>query len=975
MANFYRTIGLAACLSILPAGAIWAQSSTPLYISKQTGEKSKFNGSNSKTTDKFESGSVKIKKTGPINYTVTPNELSIGPEQTKTWQGEVSPETHGAPPAGKSANANISGDYKVTYSRPAGTGSGGTVKSTYSCGSGGGGCEFHGNSGGTHEIVEKTGTESIDFTVYSIKVTLPDTICLSSSAGTSAQGVVNAVSFPGSGGSFAWKSLSNDITITNGNTQAATLTLSDTTKTGQVEVKFTIEGVSYKTTAFVKYCSCNCKPITTGATFGPIAATFNTPPTSTAPDGNGMCQYDATNAAFTLNMNGIVNKSFSVTNAKISFKKNCKTGDVSDATFTWEGEQELGEIKYIGASAKALSLTVSADGNLTGFVTLNAKLLEDKDLTKKGIMILRKGINGDFKFNFSGGNNFDGSFDFLGVQSINIDIVKAGETIGQFKDGSLESDGTLNGTLVAVGGAKYQTNAFTVTMNDLSLGFSLGMNNGFKLKDGSGGVTVSNMKGITGTGTLTLAYNQGNCSAELSASDMSAFTMTLQELNLTVNFTTDFDMVEFDGNLKAKHNKFDAAIEVMKFNVKNGELKKFQAKGKVKYNAFTFELVNSAYEPVKLEISAKVELAVTGNVKLEVDKFTIDENGTITVGKIAGEFKKTPVELSFAASFETSRFKGEFNAQFTTIGLDGKIDIGAEPEYNFAYLAITAKTEIPLGPSGLKLTKIGGQGGFNYELPSTPKQGNYVLGLKLGVADVAGICEVIGEPIVQLGNNTVVMTLKGTVNVLKNNTFFSGNVDVNYRMPAQTIDGSVETIINVPGSGVIFKSDNLKIGFNIGDNKWSASGSNMGGKMFSLVTLSNGNININGSLSSPTQLTGSMGGRATAELEQTVGMDLYAIAISGTMQVKMNSDINANINQSGLNGNFGVNVKGSGTLNYSSWVASGSMTVTGNCDGQAGYNNGTASLSGVMSVTFPYALWTPWDGWIDTFSMGINIAI
>jgi hypothetical protein len=590
-------------------------------------------------------------------------------------------------------------------------------------------------------------------------------------------------------------------------------------------------------------------------------------------------------------------------------------------------------------------------------------------------MMLRKGVNGDFKFNFSGGNTFDGSFDFLGVKDINIDIVKATKTIGQFKDGSLQSDGTLDGTLVAVGGAKYTSNAFTVTMNDLSLGFSIGLVNGFALKSGSGGVTVSDMKGITGTGTLKLAFDNGNCSAELSASDMTAFTMTLEELNLTVNFNTDFDMVEFDGNLKAKHNKFDVAIEVMQFNIKDGELKKFQAKGKVKYNAFTFELINSSYAPVKLEISAKVELAVTGSVKLEVDKFTIDQDGTITVGKIAGEFKKTPVELSFSASFETSRFKGTFNATFATVGLEGKIDVGAEQTYNFAYLELTAKTEIPLGPSGLKLTKIGGQGGFNYKLPDIPEEGNYVLGLTIGVADVAGFCEVAGNPIVQLGNTTVVLTLNGTINILKNNTFFTGKMNVNYKMPAQTIDGSVETDIKVPGSGVVFKSDNLKINFNIGDNKWSANGSDMGGKVFSLITLSQGNISINGSLSSPTSLSGSLGGLASAELQQSVSADLYAISFTGTMKVVMNSNINANLNENGLSGNFGVNVKGDGTLNYDTWVGGGSMTVTGNCDGQAGYNNGTASLSGTMSVTLPYSLYIPTYGWYDTFSTGINISI
>lgn len=142
----------------------------PLYISKQTGEKSSYSGSRSKTTDQYESGSVNIVVEGPVEYTLTPNQTSIGPEETVHWQGSVR-ASGTAPAPGNSADAKIKGNYNVTYSR-VGDGTGPDVVSTYTST----------NEDGeevTHEIVNKTGTESRDFKVYSIKVKMdaPHKVC------------------------------------------------------------------------------------------------------------------------------------------------------------------------------------------------------------------------------------------------------------------------------------------------------------------------------------------------------------------------------------------------------------------------------------------------------------------------------------------------------------------------------------------------------------------------------------------------------------------------------------------------------------------------------------------------------------------------------------------------------------------------------------------------------------------------------
>ena len=951
------------------------ESGGSLYMSKQTGEYSTLTGSGSKTTDKHESGSVTITNTGPISWSVDPSEFSISPEETKNWTGTVQPDVAAGPAPGSSAEATITGDYDVNFSRPAGTGSGGSVTSTYSCGEGG--CSYHTEGSGDHEMVNKTGTIDRTLTVYSIEVTLPDTICLTQNeTGNSASGTGTATPYPTGGGTYEWTVVSGPLTLTNDQSQTVSIESSDASATdGKVKVKFTIEGVSYEAEAYVKVCNCTCEKIINGETFGPLTVTFSTEPDATSPDSDGYCSYTVAEAQMTLKMeNPLENKEANVADVSLSYKKHCETGEFKDVTLNWSGDQPLGSIKFIDASMKSFSLSVSSGGSLSGSVTLTATLNQDKDLSGKNLMILKKGVNGDFGFNFSGGSGFGGSFDFNGVKDINIHIVKNGTTIAKFENGALDSGGTATGTFTAVGGAEYQSNAFKVTMGDLSLGLELSMSGGFKVLDGSGSVTISEMTGVKGTAKLSLAYTQGNCYAtiEISGTSITAFTMTLTDLSLTVNFDSDFDMIEFDGSLKAKHSKFDAAVEVSEFNVKNGSLTKFSASGTVKYNKFSFELVSATYAPVELTISAKVELNVTATVKLEVDEFKIAGDGTITIGGIAGEFHKTPVDVTFSATFQATRFKGNFSGNFTSIGLEGAVDVGAEESFNFGYFKLTVKADVPLGNSGLKLTQLGGEIGFNYQLPNTPTQGMYLIGLTIGVADVANFCEVTGNPVIQLGNSTVIMTLNGTISILKNNTFFSGTMNVNYKLPDNTIWGSVGTTVKIPGNGFILTTNNVTVSFNIGNNQWSANGSGMGGSMFNgVVNFSNGHVDMHGSLSSPLSLSGSLGGKASAAFNYSVSESVAGNSFSGNLTVNMNASIAANINQSGLSGSFGVHVTGSGTLTFDTWIWSSTMTVSGWSNAQVAVSGSSASLSGDMTINLPFSI----PFWGSQVTAGMNISI
>jgi hypothetical protein len=188
-----------------------------LYVSKQTGQYNIYAGSQSKTTDQWEHGTVTISTSGPVKYSVDPEDFSIGTNQTKTWNGMVWGDVANAPAPGESIAASITGNYNVTYSRPAQNSTG-------------------------HEIVNKISSETVNFMVHSVNVTTVDTIFVC--RGVDKQLYANGS--PG-GGTYAWTAGGN-VTITAGaNTQEPTIRCANTGN-GTARVTYTVQGVSYNST-------------------------------------------------------------------------------------------------------------------------------------------------------------------------------------------------------------------------------------------------------------------------------------------------------------------------------------------------------------------------------------------------------------------------------------------------------------------------------------------------------------------------------------------------------------------------------------------------------------------------------------------------------------------------------------------------------------------------------------------------------
>lgn len=956
---------------------------TPIefYISKESNESSSHSGAETWTTLKCEHtlSPVDITLSDPslLDITIDP-ELSIGPEETITWTGSIIPSVPDGPEPGTSVFVDLTVDWDFEYCKPIEfpypilpfeTGSNGT----FDCE---GGCYYHDpdNLGltGTHRKVRSKYTffEAGVFAIHSINVEVPEVACLEENPAIVLNGVtsagyeatVTAITYPALPGEVTWSTTDPALQIVDqGNKTAKVYFISATPPAAEMEATatFTIENVSYSKPFKVNTCECQCKEITAGETFGPLNVSFSSPPVNTEPNADGDCEYDVANASFDLAMKGVVEKTFSITGANVKYKKNCESGEIKDVTITWTGDEDIGEIKYFGAKVKGISLSVDNAGNLSGHVDMNACLNSDYDLLGKGVFLLRSGVNGDFTFNFSGGNSFGGNFDFNGVQDINIDIVKDEQIIAQFQNGSFNSNEVI-GTFSALAGISYQTNGFTVALNTLAVDLNISLDDGFRLTGGAGSFTVSNIAGTSGEITCSLTVTpSGDFEAEVAASNLTAFSMTLEQFNLVYSFDSNFDMIKMEGSLKAKHNKFDVALDVPVFVIEEGKIQEFKVYGTVNYNAFKFELIESSYSASTgdLVISAKVELNVTGAaMSLSVEEYKIDASGMVTVGKIEGDLDKPPVTAHFDASMTSTEFHGNFNASISSMGMKGTIIIGAQTNFNYGYFKLTAETNIVMGQTGLKLTEIGGEIGYNYQLtPSpAPAQGTYIAGLTVGIADVAGMCEVIANPVIQLNSSSVTFTLNGTINVLQNNTFFSGNLNMNYKVPDQTFWGSVGVNISVPQNGKFFKSNNLSVDFSMANKNWTVDGYNMGGKLFNFIDLMNGEVHFHGNVNNPTVIYGNVKGEADGHFNYFFDYDGTFNHITFNSYVKIYSSINAQINKNGLNGAFGVKLKASGMLTWQIFpFQSGSLTVIATFIAQVTYNSGIFHMQGQCYVNIP----------------------
>ena len=670
-----------------------------------------------------------------------------------------------------------------------------------------------------------------------------------------------------------------------------------------------------------------------------------------------------------------VEKEKVIAGAKVKFTKH-KSKDIYRALeITMDGTNiPIGEIYGIKSDIKGLNIKVVSDGEFTSdpntvaenvtisdesYIKLKASLTEDKKLHQ--LVTLKKGLEGEFTYNFEAGKEFKGSFDFGGIKKVNLLVEKNGQEIASLRNGVLNKEGLLSGKVTALQGASYKTGGFDVKVDKLEMDVELNFAdslNGFNVRSGLGKLSVTNITGVEGTFKVGLNYGvDNNFNAELltSESNVSAFGMTLKDLNIKADFNEELELQKIEGNLKAGHPQFNADLTISKFKLESGELKVWEASGAVAYKNFNFELTKSSYVNEKLSVSAKVEIDDVG--KVAVDKFIIDKDGAISVGKIAGELKKPMVAMKFNATFKDNGFHGKFDGDIKFIAVSGELDFGTEEDYTYGYLRLAAEADkgIPLGPTGLQLTKVGGQLGYNYYLNFSagqftggPRQHNYLIGLTLGVSDVANMFSAEGTSVVQFGNDKLQLSLHGSIQAPKNNPVIKSDFNVNYYLPDNTIDGTLQTDVSIPAnSGFVFKTTSpASVNFAYGNENWSVEGG-VRAALFEEITFV-GNTSITRSSS---RITGYLSGQASYYYSKSFNYDWTVANVEGSLELGFNSSVRADLNENGFSGKLDVSILGNGSLRVYNVLGSVSGSASVRCNGEVSYQNNQGYLKGEASVT------------------------
>lgn len=725
--------------------------------------------------------------------------------------------------------------------------------------------------------------------------------------------------------------------------------------------------------------------------FGPVRVTFNANPEETKEKEKGYRKFTAKATLFLevsgKNLKG--KKEKAISDVDISFWMN-RQNEFKDVKINWKGNAYAGKLALVEISAANINLYVnnSTDKEVKGEVLFNTFLNEDvlmsdliDSLSKYSDLdvMVRKGISGQAKFDFANTDSLVGEWNLNQIKNIKIELLKNDTAIAKIENAGIDEKGTVNGTLVGLPNIGYNSKLCRVNIQDLSVDFQLNAfteRKEFKILGGKGKLEVSHIKNVQGSLLLSIDFDNElfTASVDSEKTNLSAFGMKFQEMYLEAVITKNFDLEKIGGSLKAKHEDFDVALNVPEVLIENGRLEIFKVEdARINYKNFDFELYNLVYQNQLLSINAKVEIKATGDegTKLEVERFEIDSIGNITIGRIEGELNKNPLFVSFNAEFGDQRFKGGFKGDLKDyFGFEGDIDLGAQSDFYFAYLALKAKTSIPITPV-LKISELGGQIGYNYKLTyqpingnftGNPLAGNYLIGFSLGIADNANQFEITGNPLIQFGNNKFQIDLIGGLEIPKTNPAFVGNLNVKYCLPENVVSGNLITSLKIPQKrGGILSAEDWNMSFDWDQNNWNIEASNLNASLFSVASFTNGNIALNNSSGSgfTGNISGSLGYAYAKEFSGSLTLLNYNIAdYTGEIAFDCSASIDASISDMGFNGELGVSLSASGLLDISTPAGDCQFSAYGICTGYLSYINEVAKIKGILDLNINTPLLT-----------------
>lgn len=707
-------------------------------------------------------------------------------------------------------------------------------------------------------------------------------------------------------------------------------------------------------------------------TFGPLTVAIK----GESVEKSGTWRKTTAEASMILEIEGL-KEPLTITGAQINYEKHRRKDQYRNVAISVAEANIKAELGFIDTYLTEIDIyldsgdeVINGDGSNASvvkitedsYINFNIDLKEDVSLGK--LVYLKEGLSGFLDYSFNG-DGLGGTLGYEDINNLEIELRKNESVLARLSESDITSDGLLTGKLTALEGSSFEVNGFALHVDQMEYDIRLPLQQGisaFAVLSGRGALTMEGKGSLNGALTIDYSLDElGNVQGYVANSTtLSAFGMALSDFELAVDLNNNLDFQRIEGSLEAKHEKFNSALAVNNFLIENGQLMSFDLQGEVVYNGFNLKLANAEFVDDALNISGEVAIDVAGTAAwLAVEELRLLANGEVLINGVAGELDKSPVYVSFMANLDDSRFKGEFRGELSGIGLSGAIDLGvASDAYQFAYLELAAQGNVPLAGSGLKLTELGGQLGYNYRLvygkdgidpEGNPQEDNYVVGLLLGVADMANIVEVKGNSVAQFGQEQFELTLNGSLSIPKENAIAKGEVNLNYLMPDNTLDGNVNIDLNVPpASGSVLKA-NFDMNYAYAAKDWTLSSTDISAALFGEVEFT-GNIDLQGSEDSPVE--GVMSGQAAYAFSYNKEFRALATTFRAKLDAGFNFDGDIAFDQAGVSGQTYLLVYANGELGVVSDIGDYStlLAVSGASEALLEFNSDAAKLSGNLIV-------------------------
>jgi len=691
-----------------------------------------------------------------------------------------------------------------------------------------------------------------------------------------------------------------------------------------------------------------CEEISGSRTFGPITIDLSETIQSKGQDEDGFCIYEVASAGVSIEMlGGVFSSSYAYDLQGVTVtwkeKRTDNSYEFKEVNINWSGSESTREFGPFQANLTQVGLTVSSGGSLSG--TTSFTINQTQDVSLGGIAKLKAGTNGSFTYRYTSSSSFSGEWDFGGINGIKINLEKGSTAIGTLT-GSMDKQGNLNAKFRAATPGTYSTNGFTAQVTQLDLGIIWNISdNNVDFQSGNATVKVKDVKPhMQGEVVLNVTFSGGSANATATLNNVRAFGCDISG-ELAASFTFDFDINGITGSgISAKHPDFDQSFSNVGFEIANGEIARFDIGAiEVKYKGnISFSMTNASYSGESIVFNAALELA---GQKFDVNRFTVDGAGTVSIGRVRFSVDKSPVKVSADLSFQENEFKGSYSGEFKGgVGISGAVVLGGTGSFNYAYFALAASAGrggVPLGASGLKVNELGGEFGYNWSpgesfgsISGSPSQGTTVIGFLLGIGDVANLAELQGRLRVVLGDATQ-LDIDGTVKVTASSPhYLKGSMSLTYVLGTTTISGSLNSTVKFPPrSGSVIKLNTGNINFGVEDNSWYVNGAGMNGKIFNAVDVS-ASINMGSPLNNVFGFTGDFSGSvsyqnqfdyrypgafdpSTCETADATD-NVVGFGITGNLNIELGGSLNTSINSDGFAGKVEVSASGESDM-YVKW--------------------------------------------------------